>query len=131
MSFTTGDKFEIEYQVTEKIYHGFIELFDDKNPLHTDEQFAKEKKFAGRVMHGAILTGFLSNFIGERLPIKNVIVLSYTISYKKPVYLGDNLRLFATIADVFDSVNCADIEYQFKNAANVVVSKGKISIQII
>lgn len=131
MLFTAGDSFEIDYQVTEKIYQGFIDLFDDKNPLHTDEQFAKGKKFTGRVMHGAILTGFLSNFIGEQLPVKNVIVLSYTISYKKPVYLDDKVKLFATVTEVFASVNCVDIDYQFKNSSNIVVSKGKISIQII
>src|SRR5258705_9362365 len=115
MMIKSGDNFEVEYHVTEKIYHGFIDIFNDKNPLHTDAQFANEKGFAGKVMHGAILTGFLSNFIGEQLPVKNVIVLSYTISFKKPVYLGDKLKLFATITEVFSSVNCADIDYRFNN----------------
>ncbi len=109
MIFKSGDNFEVDYQVTEKIYQGFIDIFNDKNPLHTDEKFAKERKFAGKVMHGAILTGFLSNFVGELLPVKNIIVLSYTIAFKKPVYLGDKLKLFATITDVFPSVDCADI----------------------
>ena len=75
MEIKKGDNFEVEYQVTEKIYDGFIELFNDRNPLHTDEKFAMEKNFSGRVMHGAILNGFLSNFIGEQLPVKNTRVL--------------------------------------------------------
>lgn len=131
MEFNKGDSFEVEYQVTEKIYNGFIGLFDDRNPLHTDEQFATGKKFSGRVMHGAILNGFLSNFIGERLPVKNVIVLNYNISFVKPVYLGDKLILLANIADVFESVNCISIKYQFKNSQSLTVAKGDISIKII
>jgi 3-hydroxybutyryl-CoA dehydratase len=131
MTMKVGDQFEIGYQVTEKIYNGFIEMFDDKNPLHTDEQFAIGKNFSGKVMHGAILTCFLSNFIGEQLPIKNVIVLTYKISFTKPVYLGDKLVLAATIAEIFDSVKCVNFKYQFKNSQGTTVSKGEISIRII
>ena len=131
MEFKSGDNFEIDYQVTEKIYEGFIDIFNDRNPLHTDEKFAKEKNFAGKVMHGAILTGFLSNFIGERLPIKNIIVLSYKISFSKPVFLGDKLKLIASVTDVFPSVNCVNMKYRFEDSANIIVSKGEISIKII
>jgi acyl dehydratase len=131
MKIKKGDNFEVEYQVTEKIYNGFIELFDDRNPLHTNEKFAMEKNFSGKVMHGAILTGFLSNFIGERLPVKNVIVLTYAISFTKPVYLGDKLKLTATVTEVFDSVNCIDFKYQFRNSNDNTVGKGNISIKII
>ena len=131
MEIKKGDNFEVEYQVTEKIYNGFIELFDDRNPLHTNEKFAREKNFSGRVMHGAILNGFLSNFIGERLPVKNVIVLTYAISFTKPVYLGDKLKLTATVTEVFDSVNCIDFKYQFRNSRDNAVGKGNISIKII
>ena len=131
MTFKEGDSFEIDYEVTGKIYNGFIDLFNDRNPLHTDEKFAKEKNFSGKVMHGAILTGFLSNFIGERLPEKNVIVLSYKISFIKPVYLGGKLTLLATINEVFASVNVVNIKYKFEGPANTIVSKGEVSIKII
>lgn len=131
MQIKKGDSFSVFYQVTEKIYKGFMELFDDRNPLHTDEQYAREKKFSGKVMHGAILTGFLSNFIGEQLPVKNVVVLSYSISYLKPVYLEDKVELLATVDDLFESVNCAAIKFQFKNSQGTIVSKGDISIKIV
>lgn len=126
-----GDVFEFEYCVTEKIYNGFIALFEDENPLHTDEKFAKEKNFSGKVMHGAIQAGFLSNFIGEKLPNKNVIVQSYKMSFAKPVYLNDILKLKAIITGVFESVNCIIFKYTFTNAENIMVCKGEISIGLI
>lgn len=126
-----GDVFEFEYCVSENIYNGFIALFEDKNPLHTDEKFAKEKNFSGKVMHGAIQAGFLSNFIGEKLPHKNVIVQTYKMSFAKPVYLNDKLKLKAVITGVFESVNCIIFKYTFTNAENIMVSKGEISIGLI
>ena len=126
-----GAAFKFDYCVTEEIYNGFIDLFKDNNPLHTDEGFAKEKNFSGKVMHGAILVGFLSHFIGECLPEKNVIVHGYKINYVKPVYLNDRLTLEASITGVFESVNSIEFKYRFINSTKSTVAKGDISIGII
>lgn len=126
-----GDFFKINYKVTNQVYDGFISTFNDQNPLHVNEPFAKEKGFNGKVMHGAILNGFLSNFIGEQLPVKNVIVQTYKIAFLKPVYLNDTLLLKVTIADVFESVNCIILKYVFENESEIVVAKGEISIGLI
>jgi 3-hydroxybutyryl-CoA dehydratase len=125
-----GDTFEIEYTVTPEIYQAYIHFFSDRNPLHTDEDFAKQKGFSSVVMHGGILTGFLSNFIGERLPIKNVIIQSYKIAFAKPVYLNAVLTLKAVVTGVFESVNCVVIKYSFEKD-KTVFGKGEISIGII
>ena len=126
-----GDFFKISYKVTNQVYDGFISTFNDQNPLHVNESFAKDKGFNGKVMHGAILNGFLSNFIGEQLPVKNVIVQTYKIAFLKPVYLNDTLLLKVTIADVFESVNCIILKYVFENDSEIVVAKGEISIGLI
>lgn len=126
-----GDFFKISYKVTNHVYDGFISTFNDQNPLHVNESFAKEKGFNGKVMHGAILNGFLSNFIGEQLPVKNVIVQTYKIAFLKPVYLNDKLLLKVTIADVFESVNCIILIYVFENESEIIVAKGEISIGLI
>jgi 3-hydroxybutyryl-CoA dehydratase len=91
MVFATGDKFKEKFVLNGDVYNGFISLFNDKNPLHTDEVFALDKGFKGKVMHGNILNGFLSRFIGECLPVKNVIIHSQEIQYKNPAYLNDDL----------------------------------------
>jgi 3-hydroxybutyryl-CoA dehydratase len=125
-----GDKFEINYTVTPEIYEAYIRFFDDKNPLHTDENFAKEKGFPAVVMHGGILTGFISNFVGEQLPLKNVIIQSYKIAFVKPVYLNTVLTFKAVITGVFESVNCIIFKYSFENKTTTVC-KGEITIGII
>ena len=126
-----GDVFSCEFAVTEKIYSSFMEIFHDRNPLHTDENFAKGKGFSSLVMHGNILGGFLSYFIGECLPLKNVVLHTQEIKYFRPVYLDDKLIFSAVVDEVHDSVHTVVFNYNFENEKKEKVAKGKIQIGII
>jgi len=126
-----GDSFSQTFVVDEEIYKGFVNLFKDKNPLHTDDSFAKMKGFKGEVMHGNILNGFISYFIGECLPDKNVIIQLQEIKYYLPVYLNDNLLFHAEIVDIYESVNTIEFKYYFENVSQKKVAKGKIQIGLI
>lgn len=130
MIFNLGAVFEEHFIVSDETYNGFIQLFQDKNPLHTDESFAISKGFKGKVMHGNILNGFLSYFIGECLPTKNVIIHSQEIQFRNAVYLHDKLQFKAEIIGIYESVNAIEFKYDFKNAAAKTVAKGKIQIGI-
>ncbi len=131
MMLAVGDKYHETFSVTDEVYQGFVRLFNDRNPLHTDEAFARGKGFSGKVMHGNILGGFLSYFIGESLPDKNVIIHSQEIRYKQAVYLNDVLQLQAVVSDKYESVNAVEFKFEFRNAAAQVVAKGKIQIGIL
>ena len=126
-----GDKFTRNFIIDEPVYHGFMNLFNDRNPLHADEAFAKKRGFRAAVMHGNILNGFLSFFIGECLPEKNVIIHSREISFHKPVFLGDCLLLEATITETISAVNVVIFKYVFQNMDGVKIAKGKFQIGII
>jgi 3-hydroxybutyryl-CoA dehydratase len=131
MIFNTNDKFEEIFVVSSNTHQAFIQLSEDKNPLHTNDKFATSKGFKGIVMHGNILNAFLSYFIGECLPIKDVIIHSQEIQFKNPVYLNDKLNFTASVSGVFESVNAVEFKYYFKNSQLKVVAKGKIQIGII
>ena len=129
--FKPDDKFERTFVVTDDVYNGFTQTFNDTNPLHTDEQFAIANGFRGRVMHGNILNGFLSYFIGECLPTKDVIIHSQEIQFKNPCYLYDELFFTATVTGIFESVKAVEFKFSFKNAGSKVVAKGKIQIGLL
>lgn len=126
-----GSRFIEKFEVSEALHEGFMNLFKDRNPLHTDDSFAQEKGFAKKVMHGNILNGFVSYFVGECLPEKNVMIYSQKIDFKKPVYAGDSLELHAVIDEVFESVNLVEISFEFINQNSVKVAKGKIQIGLL
>ncbi|MBL4879847.1 MAG: hypothetical protein JKX82_00850 [Oleispira sp.] len=131
MIFKLKDTFEEIFTVKKETYEGFISVFRDNNPLHTSQSFACDKGFKGIVMHGNILNGFLSFFIGERLPTKDVIIHSQEIQFKNAVYLNDELRFNAEIIGVYESVNVVEFKYGFKNKDTKIVAIGKIQIGLL
>lgn len=127
--------FKEEFCVSEETYNGFVQLFRDKNPLHTNEEYAISKGFKGMVMHGNILNGFLSYFIGECLPTKNVVIHTQEIQFKNPVYLNDKLYFKAQISGIFESVNAVEFKFDFCKLSELnkyqTVAKGKFQIGLI
>ncbi|MDX2171909.1 MAG: MaoC/PaaZ C-terminal domain-containing protein [Bacteroidota bacterium] len=126
--FNQGDKIQLKFVVDEAIYKGFINLFQDNNPLHTNFDYAVSRGFKECVMHGNILNGFLSYFIGECLPTKDVIIHSQQIDFSKPVYMHDVLEFEAEVDEVYESVKVVKFKFYFKNSESKKVAKGTIQI---
>ena len=131
MIFEIGDKFTEKFHVNVVIYQGFIDVFSDHNPLHTNSKFAVDNGFRGVVMHGNILNGFISYFIGEKLPTKDVIIHSQEIKYTSAVYLNDELLFNAKVVGVYDSVKAVEFKYHFHNQEAKVVAKGRFQIGLL
>jgi 3-hydroxybutyryl-CoA dehydratase len=128
---TIGKEYNHTFVVNESIYLGFINLFDDKNILHVDNDYAVSKGFVAKVMHGNILNGFISYFVGEILEHKNVIIHTQSIQFKAPVYLNDTLSFIAVVEEVIESVNVVIFKFHFTNTLNKKVATGKIQIGTI
>lgn len=101
------------------------------NPLHTNESFAQNKGFKERVMYGNILNAFVSYFVGECLPTKDVIIHTQDIAFKLPVYLNDELLFESEIEGIYESVNTIEFKFKFINQNNKVVAKGHVQIGLL
>lgn len=129
--FQLDDVYQERFAVTEEVYFSFQQCSGDYNPLHTNENFAKSKGFSQRVMYGNILNAFLSCFIGEKLPTKEVIIQSQEIFYKNPVYLNEELKFEAVVAGIYESVSTVEFKYKFIRQDGIVAAKGKIQIGVL
>lgn len=129
MMFSPGQAFQFTYTISQEVYDSFLKTSLDFNPLHTQDDFAQSKGFSGRVMHGNILNAFLSHFIGEGLPTKNVMILTQDIAFKKPSFLGDVLALNATVEEVHESVKMVTFKYFFAHESGEKRATGRISIK--
>ena len=128
---TEGAKYVHHFKVTRTVYESFIAMSGDRNPLHTNSEFAISKGFKGAVMHGNILNGFVSYFVGECLPVKNVVIHAQSIKYPLPVYMDDELEFNAEISGFYESVNTYEFKFSFKNAEGKKVAKGDIQIGLL
>jgi len=132
MIFTEGQVYTHTFHVTQEVYDSFQVCSQDRNPLHTNETFARSKGFSDRVMYGNILNAFVSFFIGECLEIKDVMIQSQSINFKKPVFMNDTLDLTAKVDGIYDSVNTVEFKFAFANKQNgVTVANGKVSISVM
>lgn len=120
----------ISFEITEDIYKAFQKCSSDLNPLHVDEEFARNKGFLGRVMYGNILNAFVSYAIGMELPTPDVMLQLQDIQYKKPVYLHDKLMMNLKTEEIHEAVHVVVFTYKFTNEQNKIVAKGHIQIGV-
>lgn len=128
MNLVIDQKFTTNFVVTPQVHSGFIATFFDQHALHTDQAYAQSFGFEGVVMHGNILNGFLSYFVGEILPLADVMILRQEIKFSHPVYLDDQIVLEAEVKEVHESVQVAALGFRFMNAAGNTVAKGRVEV---
>jgi acyl dehydratase len=96
--------------ITDADLVNFAGLSGDFNPLHTDEEFARQTQFGGRIFHGP---GVFSVAIGleSRLGIKEgtaIAFLGMSWNLRRPVRIGDTIRVEQRVAAVRPSTSKPD-----------------------
>lgn len=90
---SVGLRAEKEFLVTEETGAAFAEISQDKNPLHLDEEYAAQTRFGRRIAHGMLAGSYISAMIGMELPGEGAVYMKQELTFLKPVYYGDTLRV--------------------------------------
>jgi len=123
--FTTARR----YTITPAVYEQFLRTFGDTNRLHTEDDFARSRGFPERVMHGAILSGFISHFVGVHFPGDASLLHSVNTHFKSPCHLGDQILIEATVTQVSEAVGVATLEMVLTNVTRErVAAKAKVQV---
>lgn len=109
----------------------FRDISGDNNPLHTDENFAKEKNFPGRVVYGMLTASLYSKLAGEYLPGKNCLLQSVHADFLSPVFIGDILTVSGKVIEKHDSVRQIVVKAIIKNQNGKKVSRAKIEAGVL
>lgn len=91
---------EKHVEITEARIVQFAEASDDFNPVHMDETYAAKTAYRGRIAHGLLSASIGSAVVGTLLPGAGAIFLSQTLSFQKPVRIGDVLTARVTVAEI-------------------------------
>lgn len=124
-----GTKFRRQYVIGEDVYQRFLDLFGDASPLHVDDQAALSCGFPAKLMHGAILNGFISNFVGMNFPGKRTLELDVEIHFVKPTYVGDVLELEATVKERLESRQVVVLQFRFRRETTLIAN-GRVTVMI-
>ena len=98
-------------QIGDKGYHGktitetdlvlFAGISGDFNPMHVNEEYARNTKYGKRIVHGIVSVSLIAGVLGMKLPGPGTIHVSQKVDFKKPVFIGDTLTAVAEILEKF------------------------------
>ncbi len=88
--------------VTREDIDAFIRLTGDDNRLHTDDDFARQQGFKGRIVHGALMVGIATGLAWSTGILTDTTVAFRAIDdwkFTAPVYPGDQVHLRGRVAE--------------------------------
>jgi len=88
-----GQSASYQKEVQERDIQLFAAMSGDCNPLHLDEEFAKTTLFKQRIAHGMFSGALISAAVACELPGPGTVYIGQTMSFLKPVKLGDCLTV--------------------------------------
>lgn len=97
MSFPPGVKASLTRTIAEADIEAFAALTGDRNPVHLDSAYAARTRFGERIAHGMLSAGLISAVLGMHLPGPGGIYLSQTLTFLKPVRIGDTITATAEV----------------------------------
>jgi len=86
--------------ITDRDIEMFAEISTDHNPVHLDDDYARDTIFEGRIAHGMLTAGLISAVIGEQLPGHGTVYMGQSLKFLAPVRPGDMVRAEVEVIDI-------------------------------
>lgn len=125
-----GQWAEMHKTVSENDVVGFASITGDFNPVHMDEAAAEKTIFGGRIAHGMLTAGFISACLAMQLPGPGSIYLSQSLSFKRPVRLGDTITTRVEIVEWNEGKRRARLSTKCRNQRDEVVIDGEALVMV-
>ena len=115
---TEGQETSFRTTIDRASVEAFAALTGDINPLHMDDGFAVSRGFERRVVHGALLGGYVSRLVGVFLPGRNCLLQSIRLKFLKPAYVGDEIEVMAIVTQVSRAVAVMVVDVAINRVAD-------------
>mgnify|MGYP000629364364 FL=1 len=105
----------------------FAEISTDHNPVHLDDEYARDTIFEGRIAHGMLTAGLVSAVIGEQLPGHGTIYMSQNLKFLAPVRPGDLVHAEVKVIDMVIDKRRVKLDCRCEvNGKNVLVGEAMV-----
>lgn len=95
-----GLTFKLQTEITTKDVVQFAEISGDKNPIHLDEEYAKQSIFKDRIVHGMLIGSYFSKVIASDLPGPGSIYLNQSMQFIAPIYHNSVVDIEIKVEDL-------------------------------
>ena len=124
-----GDKASLTKAFLDADVRGFSDLSLDKNPLHLDDSYAEKSIFGRRIVHGMLVASLFSAIIANELPGEGSIYLGQSLSFKAPIYIGDEITATVEIINIRPDKPIITLSTTAINPDGVVVIEGEAVVK--
>ncbi len=113
--------------ITDRDIEQFAEISTDHNPVHLDDDYARDTIFEGRIAHGMLTAGLISAVIGEQLPGHGTIYMSQNLKFLAPVRPGDLVHAEVRVVDMVIDTRRVKLDCRCEvNGKNVLVGEAMV-----
>lgn len=109
----------------------FCELSGDYNPIHTDENYAKETLFGRVIAHGPFVLTLITTVFATKLPGPGSIYLYQDLRFVQPVYIGDFITARVEILDLNSDKKTVLLNTSCKNQNEKLVIIGTAKLKLL
>ena len=113
--------------ITDRDIEQFAEISTDHNPVHLDDEYARDTIFEGRIAHSMLTAGLVSAVIGEQLPGHGTIYMSQNLKFLAPVRPGDLVHAEVKVVDMVIDKRRVKLDCRCEvNGKNVLVGEAMV-----
>ncbi len=109
----------------------FIAITGDVNPLHVDDAFAAQTRFGRRVLHGMLTASIFSTMVGMLLPGTGAIYRSQTLTFLRPVHVGETVTAHFVVRTVDRAKHRLTIDAWIENGVGERVVEGVAEVGLL
>ena len=125
-----GKAFTFQRTISKEDIFTFSELTGDRNPLHIDEEFGRNRKFGKNIVHGMLVSSLFSTLVGMHCPGEKSLYMSQTLHFKLPLFMGETVTVKGTVIEKNDAIRLVTMKTEIFRGSEVIVT-GEAKVQVM
>ncbi len=118
-----GDRYTFSKEITKEDIITWVNMMGDDNPVHVDEDYAKETRFGNIIAPGIMIAGFISTVM-TKATFGNVYS-GQSLKFLKPVYVGDTITAVGEVIEKLEEKHRVVIRTECYNQRDELVITGE------
>ena len=123
-----GDKASFEKTISESDVYLFAGITGDLNPAHINEEASSKTIFKSRIVHGILISGFISTVLGMYLPGPGTIYLAQDLRFLAPVKIGNTIKAEVEVIEINREKNRIKLKTTVANEEGKIVIDGVATV---
>jgi len=119
-----GERASASRTITAADVDSFAALTGDYNPIHVDEEFAQRTRWKGRIAHGMLVAGLVTQTLSE-IGGEGAVHVLQDVEFRAPVRIGDTVTVTSEVSGKVDEKRRLSIVSVWRNQDGKTVIEGR------